>query len=290
MGDTLVLHTLWQGTKEESTLTGELFCSSDANQSNNASSAVWNPPPTICINEIFYSETEWLELFNGTQSVVSLSEITVSDPVASSPLPSEPLAPGEYIILTADQVKFQNRWGSVTCPVVELEQWPTLNNSGDTLTLVNESQVIDMVPYTSQWGGNSAASLERRSSTVYGFIRNNWGTSVCNGTPGAANSIGTVSSGEFLTLTPTVFNPPDTPLRIEINLPMQACNVTVKVFDVRGMEIEKLYSSISPGEVLVLEWSGNDYPIGRYIVFAEAVCAGEKINDAQVVVLAKQLN
>ncbi|RKZ02999.1 hypothetical protein DRQ21_06965 [Candidatus Fermentibacteria bacterium] len=290
MGDTLALHTQWQGTAEGSQVTGELICSSDVNSSNNTSLTVWNPPATVCINEIFYSETEWLELFNCTQDVVSLSGFTVSDPATSSPLPDEQLAPGEYIVLTADQDEFLNRWGSVTCPVFELDQWPTLNNSGDTLTLMDGFQVIDMVPYTSQWGGNSGASLERRSSSVYGFIRNNWGTSMCNGTPGAENSIGTVSSGEFLTLTPTVFNPPDTPLRIEINLPMQACNVTVKVFDVRGMEIEKLYDSISPGELLVLEWSGDRYPVGRYIVFAEAVCAGERISDAQVVVLARQLN
>jgi len=290
LGDTLALHTVWQGTAEQSPVTGKLECTSDVNPSNNTSSAVWNPPATVCINEVFYSETEWLELFNCTQNVVSLTGFTVSDPSTSSPLPDEQLAPSEYIVLTADQDEFQNRWGSVTCPVFELDQWPALNNSGDTLTLMDGSQVVDMVPYTSQWGGNSGASLERRSCNVYGFIENNWGTSVCCGTPGAENSIGTVSSGEFLTLVPTVFNPPDTPLRIEVNLPMQACNVTVKVFDVRGMQIEKLYSSISPGELLVLEWSGNSFPVGRYIVFAEAVCAGEIISDAQVVVLARQLN
>jgi len=58
---------------------------------------------------------------------------------------------------------------------------------------------------------------------------------------------------------------------------------------VRGMELENLYSSIVPGEVLILEWSGNEYPIGRYIIFAEANCAGEKLSDAQVVILARPL-
>ncbi|MCD4707065.1 MAG: lamin tail domain-containing protein [Candidatus Sabulitectum sp.] len=289
MGDTLTIKADWQGVAEQASVAAELFCTEDGNPSNNTAEVTWNPAPALCINEIFYHETEWIELFNGTESTVSLSNYTISDAASSSQLPSEQLAPEEFIILTSSADDFQYRWGSINCPVVELDHWPTLNNSGDSLTLAENSQPIDMVPYTSQWGGNAGASLERRSHTVMGFFKDNWGTSISSATPGAVNSIGEVSSNEFLSLTPTIFNPPNTPLRIEVNLPMQACNVTVKVFDVRGMELENLYSSIVPGELLVLEWFGNEYPIGRYIVFAEAVCAGEKLSDAQVVILARPL-
>lgn len=289
LGDTLTIEADWQGTTEQAAVIAELLCTEDGNPSNNIAEAVWNPPPTLCINEIFYHETEWIELFNGTERTVSLSDLTVADPAVSSQLPPEQLAPGEFIILTACADDFQYRWGSVNCSVAELDHWPTLNNSGDSLMLADGSQAIEMVPYSSQWGGNAGASIERRSHTVMGFIPDNWGTSISSATPGAANSIGEVSSNEFLCLTPTIFNPPHTPLRIEVNLPMQACNVTVKIFDVRGMELENLYSSIVPGEVLILEWFGNEYPIGRYIIFAEAACSGEKLSDAQVVVLARPL-
>ena len=289
LGDTLTIKADWQGTTEQAAVIAELLCTEDGNPSNNIAEAVWNPPPTLCINEIFYHETEWIELFNGTERTVSLSDLTVADPAVSSQLPPEQLAPGEFIILTACADDFQYRWGSVNCSVAELDHWPTLNNSGDSLMLADGSQAIEMVPYSSQWGGNAGASIERRSHTVMGFIPDNWGTSISSATPGAANSIGEVSSNEFLCLTPTIFNPPHTPLRIEVNLPMQACNVTVKIFDVRGMELENLYSSIVPGEVLILEWFGNEYPIGRYIIFAEAACSGEKLSDAQVVVLARPL-
>jgi hypothetical protein len=173
--------------------------------------------------------------------------------------------------------------------VEELATWPTLNNSGDSLTLADGLQAIDMVPYTSQWGGTVESSLERRSPTIMGFIPDNWGTSISIATPGAANSIGETSTDEFLIVEPRIFNPPGSPLVIRVTLPLQACNVTVKVFDVRGMELEKLYSGIVPGESLVLEWMGEHYPIGRYIVFAEANCSGEIKSDAQVVVLARPL-
>ena len=290
LGDTVTVRANWSGTEEEAQITAQTLCPEDEDHSNNTAQVVWNPQPTLCINEIFYHETEWIELFNGTESAAYLSDLTLSDPACSSQMPSEQLAPGEFIILTADEDDFQYRWGNVNCPVIELDPWPALNNSGDSLTLANGFQTIDMVPYTSGWGGNAGASLERRSPAVMGFVPDNWGTSISSATPGASNSISETSSDEFLCLTPTIFNPPDTPLLIKVTLPMQACNVTVKVFDVRGMELEKLYNGIVPGETLILPWEGEGLPVGRYIVFATANCNGEILQDAGVVVLARPFN
>ena len=289
LGDTVSISACWQGAEEERALTAELFCELDVDATNNIAAAIWNPHPSLCINEIFYHETEWIELFNETDFTINLSDITFSDPSTSTALPEEQLAPDEFLIITESEDEFQYRWGDTTCPVIELSPWPSLNNSKDTLTLSEGSQALDMVPYSSSWGGSAAASLERRSQNERGFIPDNWGTSLSGATPGAANSLMEVSSNEFLCLTSTVFNPPNTPLRIEVNLPMQACDVTVKVFDARGMELEKLYSAIVPGEILILEWIGNEYPVGRYIVFADALCAGEHLTDAQVVILARPL-
>jgi hypothetical protein len=289
LGDTVSIVTSWKGSDKITAVTGELVCAADENPENNSACTVWNHAPTVCINEIFYSETEWIELFNGTNDVAGLSGFTISDPSTSSALPPEQLPPGKLVIITENKDDFVHRWGTTDCPVIELDPWPSLNNTGDSLILKENSQAVDFVPYTSEWGGSSSASLERRSDSVMGFNPANWGTSLEGATPGTPNSIGNAGSNKFLNLSPTVFNPPDTPLLIEVNLPMQACDVTVKVFDVRGMVLEILYSAIFQGESLVLEWYGNEYPVGRYIVFAEAVCQGEKLSDAQVVVLARQL-
>lgn len=290
LGDTISITANWQSVTELSVITAEIICEYDSNPLNDVSETIWNPSPTLCLNEIFYNETEWVELFNGTENTVSLSEIVFADPGTTSLLTEEVLSPGEYIILTANEDDFYYRWGSMSCSVVELDPWPTLNNSGDTLFLFDKNQILDMVPYTSHWGGNANASIERRTYNGMGFHQDNWGTSISSATPGRVNSICEISSNEFLSLTPYIFNPPETPLRIEVNLPMQACDVTVKVFDVRGMELENLYSSIVPGEVLILEWYGEQYPVGRYIIFVEASCSGTILNDAQVVILARRLS
>ncbi len=289
LGDTVSISAQWMGSEEETVATAELFCEHDVNESNNIAETIWNRPPSLCINEIFYHETEWIELFNGTDATIKLSDITFSDPSTCTTIPEGQLTPDEFLIITESADEFQYSWGTVNCPVIELSPWPSLNNSSDTLIVSEGFRALDMVPYTNSWGGNAAASIERRSQTEMGFISGNWGTCLCQATPGAPNSIVEASTNEFLSLTPSVFNPPNTPLRIEVNLPMQACDVTVKVFDVRGMELEKLYSSIVPGEVLILEWFGNNYPVGRYIVYADALCAGEHITDAQVVILARPL-
>jgi hypothetical protein len=289
LGDTLTMQGNWNAVEEETLISAGLICVQDQEQSNNTASSVWNPAPSLCINEIFSQEPEWIELYNGTEATQTLSSLTLSDPSTRAQLPPGELAPGEYIILTASAQDFLYRFGTVSCAVEELATWPTLNNSGDSLTLADGLQAIDMVPYTSQWGGTVESSLERRSPTIMGFIPDNWGTSISIATPGAANSIGETSTDEFLIVEPRIFNPPGSPLVIRVTLPMQACNVTVKVFDVRGMELEKLYSGIVPGESLVLEWMGEHYPIGRYIVFAEANSGGVVKSDAQVVVLARPL-
>lgn len=288
--DTVTVSFLWNTTDEGAELTAEILCQQDQNSENNIAQCTWNPQPSIVINEIFYYEPEWLELYNGTDSAINLCSLTISDASNTMDIPEYILPPECYAVLTENLNDFTQLWGTPPCDIIEPDKWTSLNNNGDSLLLAQNETPIDMIPYTSQWGGSAGNTLERRSADAQGFLKENWGTAVSSGTPGAGNSIGETSQGEFLELSPTVFNPPDTPLQIEINLPMQACNVTVKVYDVRGMQLEKLHEGIVPGETLILHWAGEGLPVGRYIIFAEANCSGEVLTDAAVVVLARPLN
>ena len=287
--DTVLVSLQWQSQGDNTTVTASISCSQDQNGSNDTATANWNPPPTVCINELFYSEPEWVELYNGTGQAVEISTLTLADPSTEAQLPQGIIEPGGYAVLTEDLNDFAAMWGQLQCPVLEPESWPTLNNGGDSLLLASQGTALDLVPYLSSWGGGPGESLERRSGEAQGYLQSNWGTCIQGGTPGTGNSIGETQSTRFLTLTPTIFNPPDTPLTVEIGLPMQACNVTVKVYDTRGMELETLFHGIYPGEHLVLTWQGNGYPVGRYIVYAEANCSGQALSDAGVVVLARPL-
>ena len=288
--DTTLVNAQWNSQGSNTVISADVYCPQDQNQENNVRTAVWNPPPTVCINELFSHEPEWIELFNGSEFPVNLCSLTFSDPSTTTCLDDLVLQPGEFVVLAADLGDFTSMWGTPPSQISEPENWPSLNNSGDSLYLYSNGNALDLVPYVSSWGGSASASLERRSPDAMGFPRENWGTCIEGGTPGRPNSIGETQGKEFLVLSPTVFSPPGTPLQIQVNLPMQACNVTVKIYDVRGMMLEKLYNHIVPGNTLVLQWLGNDYPVGRYIVFAEAVCSGEVLTDASVVVLARPLH
>ena len=287
--DTVAVFIPWTSQGNNVTLEAEISCSQDENHQNDKGTAVWNTAPGICINEIFYQEPEWVELINETSYPVDLCSLTFSDPSNTSLLESAILNPGDFAVITVDENDFTAMWGAVPCEVIEPDSWPTLNNSGDSLYLNSPGNTIDFVPYGSSWGGSSSESLERRSRQAMGFLEENWGTCIEGGTPGRPNSIGETAGKDFMVLSPTVFNPPGTPLQIEINLPMQACNVTVKVYDVRGMELERPYDGIVPGETLILQWTGEGLPVGRYIIYVEAYCSGEVITDAEVVILARPL-
>lgn len=290
LGDTLMVNFIWVSSENGTELSATCHSPEDANGANDTALCPWNPAPAVVINEVFRHEPEWIEILNGTDQPVSLSSLVFSDATNSTELPSGTLEPGEFALFTENIDLFRSYWGDPPCQLYQPENWPTLNNGGDTLHLATKEEPLDMVPYTTAWGGNSASSLERRSSGVMGFIPENWGTCIEGATPGRENSIGETAGGTFLTMSPTVFNPPATPLSIHINLPMQACDVTVKVYDVRGMELERLYENTVPGETLVLEWSGSGYPVGRYIIYAEAFAGGNILSDAGVVVLARPLN
>ena len=287
--DTVTVSTSWVSSGNDIPVEASISCTQDHNRENDTNSVVWNPPPGICINEIFYQEPEWVELINETEFPVNLCSLSLSDQSSSAILESAVLEPGDFAVITVDENDFTARWGAVPCEVIEPDSWPTLNNSGDSLYLYSPKSTLDFVPYGSSWGGSSSESLERRSRQAMGFLEENWGTCIEGGTPGRPNSIGETAGKDFMVLSPTVFNPPGTPLQIEINLPMQACNVTVKVYDVRGMELERPYDGIVPGETLILQWTGEGLPVGRYIIYVEAYCSGEVITDAEVVILARPL-
>src|SRR5690606_17658959 len=102
--------------------------------------------------------------------------------------------PGHYVILCADAIvsQFKN-YG----PVVGCSNFPTLNNSGDALTLRNPASItIDSVHYRSDWyrDGDKAEggwSLERIDPANFCAGSENWMASEdpAGGTPGRQNAV-----------------------------------------------------------------------------------------------------
>jgi len=161
-------------------------------------------------NEIMYdSPLEWVEIFNPQLTALSLADWTLQD--ESSPravIESKvSIAPLSYIVLAASPA-VAGTFRLADSLVVVLDNFPTLNNSGDILLLRDFSgAVIDSAAYQSNWGasGISAEKIwyEREN------ITENWRPSQdpSGGTPAAFNS---VSPREIdLATTSLQFDPPD---------------------------------------------------------------------------------
>jgi len=155
----------------------------------------------IVINEILADpspvvglpEGEFVELFNNTNQNIPLGDLEYSDASTTVQLPNVVLLANSYVILcpAADSVL----WASYG-QVVPLSPWPTLNNSGDDLSLVQQGTIIDQVFYSSSWYDTDEKrsggwSLEQVNPIPQCSGALNWRESedTSGGTPGTENSV-----------------------------------------------------------------------------------------------------
>jgi hypothetical protein len=154
----------------------------------------------IRLNEIMYAPTspepEWIELINRGSEPVNLKKWQLSD---ASParhlLPANDIIvqPGGFLILTRDSSVLRGFRGPVACSVISVPGFPSLNNGGDAVVLLDmQGNVVDSLTYLPGWGGNDGGrSLERRDADAASSDPSTWGTclSAAGATPGLPNSI-----------------------------------------------------------------------------------------------------
>ncbi|KYG84041.1 hypothetical protein AWW67_02695 [Roseivirga seohaensis] len=136
---------------------------------------------------------EYLEVFNASSKIISLEGLTLSDGASSTTLGNFNLNPSEYLILTANSDKAKlDPYGNV----LGVSSWPSLNASGDKVSLKLGNQVIHSVDYSSAWyrsssKANGGYSLELIDLSYACVEQSNWKASeaVVGGTPGAQNSV-----------------------------------------------------------------------------------------------------
>ena len=153
-------------------------------------------PQSIVINEIMYApstgEPEWVELYNNTNQSINLGGWRFADATSGvilGPPVGPVIKPNDFIILSASESIYNFYNIPVEVLVLNL---PSLNNSGDILTLTDFNEnLIDSVAYNPTWGGSNGHSLERVSSEAESNDPLNWGSSISvyKATPGVINSI-----------------------------------------------------------------------------------------------------
>lgn len=138
--------------------------------------------------------TEWVELYNASGRILQLEGYRFADNSRSTALPTYSLPPEGYVVLApANGAEQLGGFG----PVLGLSPWPSLNNSEDVINIYSpEERLLDRVPYSQSWYGNSQKaqggwSLERIDLGNPCGGAANWAASVAaaGGTPAAVNSI-----------------------------------------------------------------------------------------------------
>ncbi|MTI32381.1 lamin tail domain-containing protein, partial [Xanthovirga aplysinae] len=138
--------------------------------------------------------SEYIELYNPVDKVISLKNLLLSDLKTTTVLPDLNIFPNEYLILcsSSNQEKF-TPWGKV----VGLNNWPSLNKTDDELTLhLADSTLIFHIAYEDSWYNDAIKadggwSLEMVDTNNPCAGKENW-TSTENpqqGTPGLPNSV-----------------------------------------------------------------------------------------------------
>ena len=147
--------------------------------------------PEPALNQL--PESEYLEIFNPTSKLLNLGALTLSDASNSTFLPDAIIEPGEYIILTPNaEMGGLTQFGTV----LGITNWPSLNNTGDIISIWKGEELIFTIDYDQDWWdeqekteGGYALEMIDISNPCGEDI--NWTASISElgGTPGQPNSV-----------------------------------------------------------------------------------------------------
>lgn len=140
-------------------------------------------------------EVEYVEIYNRSAKYFNLENWQIGDASGFGTLPNIWLNPGSYLILVANASLVHYPAG------VGVSSFPSLNNSGDDIVLVDSNGVeIDKISYTNNWykddvKAGGGFSIERINPTLLCTGISDWQGCILSigGTPGLENSVFDVS-------------------------------------------------------------------------------------------------
>ena len=263
----------------------------------------------VIINEILFNPinpgVDYLELYNRSDKVIDLKELTFGTIKKSFPNPpdttlkeiiseSRYLLPHSYILLSTDSeiVKYQyDIKDDHDNNFLEVISFPSLPNTEGRVVICDKtSKIIDEMYYSEKMHYElltvtQGVSLERISFEKSSLDENNWHSASFNynyGTPGYKNSMAVDSKSEVseneIDIIPEIFSPNgdayDDICGIYYNLDKNEYSINIKVFNSNGLLIRNLLNNNLTNNQDVIYWDGcNDnnriVEAGIYIIMTE---------------------
>jgi gliding motility-associated-like protein len=155
----------------------------------------------VVINEVFCDETpsiglpesEYIELYNNTNKLFSLSGWKLVIGGSEKDFPDAVIEPDSFVILIKEGAldSFPNNISRIGFSSISLT-----NGGADIVLKDNNGKIINAISYTDKWYNDDNKSeggwsIERVNPNLYCEGKNNWRASIANigGTPGKQNSV-----------------------------------------------------------------------------------------------------
>ncbi len=126
----------------------------------------------IVVNEIMFKpqtgEPEWVELFNTSDTAITLTSWTITDSTRANTLPDIVIDANNFVIISASTI-------DCACSLAVLPSFVQLNNTGDNLYLFDATGIlVDAIIYTASSSWDYGLSIERVSAYSSGAETANW--------------------------------------------------------------------------------------------------------------------
>jgi len=282
-------------------------------------------PGNIAVNDILISEVlfnpkmggvDFVEVYNNTNKILDLKELTISNPTATSKTKREISAisvfirPKTYWVLTAnpDNVK-QNYEVKNPSQMVQVASMPSFNNDKGRVALWKDDLSIDSLDYTEKMHHVllkevKGVSLERVSFAKSGNEPSNLqsaAASVGFATPTYKNSQSEDTSVKnSVTIVNKTFSPDndgfEDQLQIDYRFKENGHLATINIYTDKGILVRRLARNITMSTQGTITWDGlNDggqlCKVGLYVVKIDTFhINGNSDSFKQTCVLASKLN
>ncbi|MFN0276602.1 MAG: lamin tail domain-containing protein, partial [Chitinophagales bacterium] len=195
--------------------------------------AMADPDPSVGM-----PNAEYIELYNTTDLDIEITNFYISDATSSSDVfPAFTLAGNAYVIITDDA---NAGLFDVFGDVLYVNNFPSLNNDGDDLQLVDdENNLLHAVNYTTDWyqdviKSEGGYSLEMIDVNFPCQGENNWNASSASngGTPGTVNAVSAENPDNIAPSVLSAFPPTLDSLLVSFDEALDAASISASNFSV----------------------------------------------------------